>query len=255
MARASPRTLLDADVKTDSERKVFELLEASLGDDWEVYHSSSWVTRDPAEGADSHEIDFVLCHPDEAVLCLEVKGGGIECRHGEWFRVEPGRRRERIKDQFQQALDNRFALERRLRKTAGWGKAKRMIVHAVAFPYLTIHQLALAPDAPREILLDRHDLEDPSTAIERVLAYHRGARDKRRAPGHDGAAALRELLAPTISIRVPMAAQFLEEEEALIHLTHDQSRLLTHDQYPSQLSPGAATCSPSASAASRRRRS
>ncbi len=235
MARAYPRTLLDADVKTDSERKVFELLEASLPEEWEVFHSSSWVARDPAEGADSHEIDFVLCRPDEAVLCLEVKGGGIECRHGEWFRVTPGGKRERIKDPFQQALDNRFALERQLQQTAGWGKTRRMIVHAVAFPYLTIHQLALAPDAPRAILIDRHDLEDPTEAIEKVLAYHRGARDKRRAPGDDGAAALRELLAPTISIRVPMAAQFLAEEEALIHLTHDQSRLLTHVRHADRL--------------------
>lgn len=162
------------------------------------------------------------------MLCLEVKGGGIECRHGEWYRVEHGGKRERIKHPFQQALDNRFAVERRLEATDGWAGAKRMIVHAVAFPYLTIHQLALAPDAPRELLIDRHDLDDPVAVIDQVLAYHRGARDKHKAPGAEGAEALRELLAPTISIRVPMAAEFVEEEEALIHLTHEQSRLLTH---------------------------
>lgn len=60
MARTYPRTLLEADVKTDSERKMFDVLAASLDDEWEVFHSSSWIARDHVEGADSHEIDFVL---------------------------------------------------------------------------------------------------------------------------------------------------------------------------------------------------
>lgn len=158
MARTYPRTLLDADVKTESERKIFELLEAALSDEWELFHSSSWIARDPAEGADSHEIDLVLSHPDQGALCLEVKG--------------------------------------RLGQDEAHDRPRRRV------PYLTIHQLALAPDAPREILIDRHDLEDPVSAIDDVLAYHRGARDKRKPLGPGGAAALRELLAPTISIRV-----------------------------------------------------
>jgi hypothetical protein len=96
MARMYPRTLLDADVKTDSERKVFELLRDELPDEWEGFHSASWIDRDPFEGARDGEIDFVLCRADLPVVCLEVKGGGIECRYGEWFRMEPGGKRERI---------------------------------------------------------------------------------------------------------------------------------------------------------------
>ena len=38
--------------------------------------------------------------------------------------------------------------------------------------------------------------------------------------------AVRELLAPQVRIRVPMAAEFLDEEEALVLLTHEQSMLL-----------------------------
>ena len=39
-------------------------------------------------------------------------------------------------------------------------------------------------------------------------------------------AAVRDVLAPQIEIRVPMAAEFLDEEEALVLLTHEQSMLL-----------------------------
>jgi hypothetical protein len=94
-----PRTLLDEEVESDGEKQVFAVLRDGLSDEWEAYHSASWMLRDPAEGALDGEIDFVLCHPEEAILCLEVKGGGIECRHGEWFRLVDGKR-ERAKDPF-----------------------------------------------------------------------------------------------------------------------------------------------------------
>src|SRR5213078_2958594 len=40
------------------------------------------------------------------------------------------------------------------------------------------------------------------------------------------AGALRDLLAPDVRIEVPMASEFLDEEEALITLTHEQGMLL-----------------------------
>jgi superfamily I DNA/RNA helicase len=131
-----------------------------------------------------------------------------------------------MKDPFKQALDHRYALERQISKVKGWKGKELFIAHAVAFPLVTIHQLALAPDAPREILIDRNDLKDVETAIERVLAFHRGAREKRKAPGKAGAEMLRDLLAPQIRIRVPMAEEFLDEEEAMVLLTREQSLAL-----------------------------
>ena len=222
-----PRTIVDADVKTESERKVFGLLRDQLPDEWEVFYSVSWIDRDPFEGARDGEIDFVLCRPDQPLVCLEVKGGGIECQHGAWYRTEPGGKRERIPDPFGQALDHRYDLERLLEKQPGWKRGKSLIAHALVFPFTSVHQLALAPDAPREILIDRREANDDLVAaLDRALAYHRGARDKRALPGQDGVTAVRQLLAPQVQITVPMAAEFLDEEEALILLTHEQSMLL-----------------------------
>ena len=225
MARMYPRSLLDADVKTDSERRVFEHLRDGLPDEWDAFHSASWIERDPVEGAQDGEIDFVLCHPQAGLLCLEVKGGGIESQHGVWYRTNrKGGGRKRIEDPFGQALDHRYALERLL-KPVFHGRKPR-IGHALVMPFASVHKLALAPDAPREILIDRKDLEDIEAALERVLAFHRGARDRRAAPGNEGTEAVRNLLAPQVEIRVPMAAEFLDEEEALVLLTHEQSMLL-----------------------------
>jgi hypothetical protein len=226
MALMYPRELLASELKSNGEAKVFAALRDGLDGDWEAYHSASWIALDSGEGALDGEIDFVLCHPQEGIVCLEVKGGSVECRLGEWSTGHDGRR-ERIRDPFTQALDHRYALHRKLAESIGSKARELLIVHAVALPDVTVHQLVLAPDAPRAILLDRTDVRgDISAAIERVLAFNRGAREKRRAPGDEGAAMLRELLAPTISLRVPMAEQILEEEAALIQLTSEQSLAL-----------------------------
>ena len=225
MARMFPRTLFDADVKSEAERKAFNALRDGLGDDWDVFHSASLIVRDRRAGAEDDETDFVLCHPGRGIIALEVKGGGIECRHGEWFRIEGGKQ-VRTRDPFGVALDHKHNLRRKIEALDGWGDAALRFCSAVWFPDITVHELVLAPDAPSELILDRHDLADPAPAVERVVAFQAGREDGRRAPGPKGAQMLRDLLAPEVSIRVPMAAAFSDEEEQLVHLTYEQAALL-----------------------------
>ena len=226
MATMFPRELLPDEVKSNGEAKVFAALRDRLPDEWEAFHSASWIAAHEGKGAIDGEIDFVLCHPEHGIICLEVKGGSVECRAGEWSTVREGRR-QRIKDPFTQALDHRYDLQRKIDALEGWSGRDLLIVHAVAFPDVTVHQLVLAPDAPREILLDRTDVRvDIGSAIGRVLTFHHGAREQRRLPGADGAAMVRDLLAPSVLLRVPMAEEILDEEEALIRLTSEQSLAL-----------------------------
>jgi hypothetical protein len=226
MAVMYPRELLAGEVKSRGEEKVFAALRDGLPDDWEAFHSGSWIATAGGAGALDGEIDFVLCHPDRGIVCLEVKGGSIECRQGEWSTVRDGVR-ERMKDPFTQALDHRYDLQRKIDAVHAWRGRDLLIVHAVALPDVTVHQLVLAPDAPRQILLDRADVRNEIAAgVARVLEYHCGAREHRRVPGADGAEMLRELLAPAVVLRVPMAEEILDEEVALIQLTSEQSLAL-----------------------------
>ena len=227
MARMYPPTL-DEGASTQSEKRVFDRLRDGLSDEWDAFHSVGWVNRDPVEGAKVGEIDFVLVHQERGVVALEVKGSGVECRHGQWSRLRDGKR-EGIKDPFDQAVDHEKALERLIARL-GEVPAPPFVVHALAFPHVTIHQLQLAPDAPREILLDRHDVEvdKVEASIDRVLAYHRGLRDRRRVPSASGASAIRDRIAPEIELRVPMADAFVDEEEALITLTRTQAGVLAN---------------------------
>jgi hypothetical protein len=225
MAQMFPRTLLESEVKSKGEVRVFNALRDQLDDGWHAFHSVGWVTRDHAEGSDDGEIDFVLAKVGEPIICLEVKGGGLECRYGEWYRIKDGSE-ERFRDPFAQAIDHVYDLKRHLEKAAAWKKRDVHIVQALSFPDISVHKLALAPDAPAEIVIDKSDVIEIEPALGRVLEFHRGSRDKRELLDEGGLAALTEILAPNVRIEVPMATDFLDEEEQLITLTHQQSMLL-----------------------------
>lgn len=224
MATMFPRTLEPGDVKSAAELVVFQELERQLPDEWLAFHSVSWLLRDPGAGAKDGEIDFVLAHHDRAIVCLEVKGGKIACQHGQWKRYKDGRW-EKAKDPFTQALDHRHNLSRLIDTVNGWRGRDLLLVHAVAFPDTTV-EAAMAPDGPREILIDSHDMRALAEAIERVLAYHVGSREKRRPPDDAGVAMLRELLARDVELRAPLAQRFREEHEELLRLTSEQAALL-----------------------------
>ena len=225
MARMYPRTLHGDDLKSEAEGKVFKALEERLDDAWEVFHSMAWVVRDKDTGSDDGEIDFVLVHPEEGVLCLEVKGGGIECQHGEWYGIHEGKR-ERIKDPFTQAVDHTYDLRRKIGGMPAKGGGELLIGGAVALPDITVHGLVLAPDAPAELIVDRNELATIEESVARILTFHRGSGSGPWGPGAGGAKKLRDMFAPEVRIEVPLAERFLGEEEQLITLTHDQARLL-----------------------------
>ena len=210
MATMFPRTLRETDCKSAAEVAVFEALQAQLTDERLAFHSVSWLVRNPGAGAEDGEVDFVLVHPDKAVVCLEVKGGKLASRHGRWKRYRHGEW-EDARDPSAQALDHRYAVERLIDGVEGWRGKDLLIVHAVAFPDVTVES-AMAPDGPREILIDSNDMRALEDAIDRVLAFHIGAREKRKPPGQDGVAMLRELFAKDVELRVPLVQTFRAKE-------------------------------------------
>lgn len=209
-----------------AERKLFNRLRDSLPAPWEAFHSIDWIERDSADGTNVGEIDVVLCHPEEGIVTLEVKGGGIECKHGAWRRKDRDGAWKPMKDPVKQVRDNQYALKRLLERTPEWPVDDPFICHGLAFPVANVHQFVLGPGTDPRMIIDRNDLDGLPAAIERILAFHRGARDKRKAPGQDGVEALRDLLAPSVSITVPLGEQLMDEAAELESLTLEQSRLL-----------------------------
>ena len=89
-----------------SERRVSESFLAGLDDTW-------WVLpqvriADPADP----EIDLLLVSPTNGAVVVEVKGGVISLRDGDWYSYDHRLKRSPVT----QALQGKHALVRRLRK-------------------------------------------------------------------------------------------------------------------------------------------
>ena len=187
---------------------------------------AAWVIRDKKKGSDDGEIDFVIVHPDRGLLCLEVKGGGIECQHGEWYGIHEGKR-ERIRDPFAAGDGPPLRPEAQARRDAGEGRRRAADRPRGRLPRHHRPRARPRTRRTRELIIDRNEMDTIDESIERIFDYHRGSGTDPVGPGAERASrSCAELLAPSVRIEVPMAKEFLDEEEALITLTHDQARLL-----------------------------
>jgi Nuclease-related domain/AAA domain/UvrD-like helicase C-terminal domain len=224
MAQMFPTSLYDDDTRHRAEVKIYDALREQLDDSWDVFHSTSWTMRTGEQGSWDGEIDFVVSHPEHGILCIEAKGGDAKFERGKWFRREAGEYVPYTKDPFQQAVGHAHALRKLIKEMPGWRDSHVLIGHALSFPEITLNARRYPPEAPRQLLIDRHDVEGIRDAIERAFTFHAGNRHD--VPGDRGMRMLRERLVPPLEIEVPMAEHFLEEEAELILLTHEQTMLL-----------------------------
>jgi len=201
-----------------SEIKVREHL--STADDLVVFHSVAWQSRRGGKQGDG-EADFVVLAPDLGILVLEVKGGGIEVIDGTWFSTGSDGTRHPIKNPFDQATDSKYALLNFF-EAVDPTLTRYPIVHAVVFPDIEVTQL-LGINAPREIVVDRVDLDrPPMEAIERIFRHWGQNRalskgDIQRIVGH---------LAPTIRVRRLLRDDVGDAGQALLDLTSEQMVVL-----------------------------
>ena len=110
-----------------SEQVVFETIKKKLSDDWYVFHSFDYVTRDLNKKRWDGEIDFLLYHPQKGILVIEVKGGTIAYCNGQWYQEE------RLIDPVEQAKRNKYAVMRLLQDSLQRDIPVKF-AHAVCFP-------------------------------------------------------------------------------------------------------------------------
>jgi hypothetical protein len=126
---------LDPDqISFDSERLVYLSLR-ELPSGYVVMHSFPWLRprRDLAsEPLTEGEADFVVLHPERGMLVVEVKGGLPELRLRTWFRNS-----QQMRDPFEQARRNRYALLDAIEERTNRRIHRKMFTHGdlVIFPH------------------------------------------------------------------------------------------------------------------------
>ncbi len=116
MAKLSP-PYINKDCKSTGERMIFDMLKKdSFTEDWIVLHSLNLSQHTKRLYG---EIDFLLLIPNAGVFVMEVKGGDVRCKNGEWVFIDRHGNVNRNKSPFNQARDAMFSLQTEIKKEFG----------------------------------------------------------------------------------------------------------------------------------------
>lgn len=233
MAKLIPEygSRLAQEIKSGAERRVYEALKTGLPDDFTVLHSVAWIARQPGEHAQDGEADFMLVHPRDGILIIEVKGGGVSLDGytGQWESCDSKGVHNPIKNPFAQAKNAKHQILSFLRQHRDWDRLVNghiCIGHAVWFPDISSPEKLVAPDRPRDLILTGPDLPQAKAAIDRAWRFVGAGAVGRVDPGRNGVTLIETLFARTFTVLPNAAARLEDEERQRIQLTSIQFRVL-----------------------------
>ena len=139
MARMIPAAIDEATISA-AERRLFQLFKSDPATaDWIVLHSLALSRRGHKPYG---EVDFVVMIPRGGVFCLEVKGGRVACRNGQWETTDRNDRTERLRrSPFLQARDCMFAVRDAILNRAPLGFPPTVVYgYAVVLPDISFKE-------------------------------------------------------------------------------------------------------------------
>lgn len=211
-----------------AERRLYEAFLEQLGPEYVVYHSVDWVLAAPRPGAGpiQGEADFILAHPLDGLLVLEVKGGRLRYDPEGRRWLQAGRHGEHVLDEdpFHQARGEMHSLVDILKAQPGWDRWRPSYGYGVAFPD-GAYEADAHPGAPAAVTIDRHDLDRLPQRVKEIMRHWRSGA---RTFGAEGMEALDRALGFRVEIRTPLKLEFDEEDRTIVELTQDQSYALAN---------------------------
>lgn len=231
MAVMYPRLLpryVQEDPKRAAERKVYAALERGLGDSFTVFFSVAWLSKRRGGRAWDGEADFVIAHPVEGILLLEVKGGrvGRDGATGTWASMDRSGAVHEIKNPFEQARTSKYSLLEKMKEHPQWRNRRVELGHGVVFPDCNTPTGPLGPDAPIEIVAFASNLDRLGDKAQQIFAFWRAQHGPEFRLGADGVKILTQLLAGSFELRTPLGAALADDDRRIIELTEQQFRVL-----------------------------
>ena len=211
------------EIKSDAERKMYDVLQELNLKNACVLHSLGLPRhRSKIYG----EIDFVVVC-ERGVACLEIKGGRVECRDGQWTFIDRyGTERVKPEGPFAQVTGNMFSLRDILKKRFEGNPHMKNILMAsgVVFPDITFH--SDSQEIIPEIIYDR-TTEDISEYMNQVFDYWQ--QRQHREPSKLSPSDIREVVQFLRAdfCFIPSLNDRLEQvEQKLVRLTAEQAQLM-----------------------------
>ncbi|HXG89471.1 MAG TPA: AAA family ATPase [Vicinamibacterales bacterium] len=218
MARLIPASIDDS--TPQSERDVLELFKRDLPPNWLILHGQRVTVAAQGTGHVTEvELDIVVIDPRRGLLCIEVKGGEVVREAGEWYSTNRRtKQRHTIKDPGKQALAASHSLAAFLRSVPDRQLPGGCppFAWAVALPDVAVSG-GLGADLPRELVIGKNDLRNPTQAIDRAFAHSLGT----TSCSFDADAVV-SAIAPDFKL-VPLLRSHVDDQEAvLVRLTQEQ---------------------------------
>lgn len=211
------------EIKSNAERKMYDVLQELNLKNACVLHSLGLPRhRSKIYG----EIDFVVVC-ERGVACLEIKGGRVECRDGQWTFIDRyGTERVKPEGPFAQVTGNMFSLRDILKKRFEGNPHMKNILMAsgVVFPDVTFH--SDSQEIIPEIIYDR-TTEDISGYMNQVFDYWQ--QRQHREPSKLSPSDIREVVQFLRAdfCFIPSLNDRLEQvEQKLVRLTKEQAQLM-----------------------------
>lgn len=213
------------------EARVYRLLKEQFDGTWIGFYSRPWLGTNPDGSERDGESDFVVAHPDEGMLVIEVKGGQIDVdRDGQWRSTDRHGFQFRIKNPVTQAKNGKYELLGKLRDTGRLSGRFVVAAHGVILPDVSRPPRPVGPDAPPEVFACSGQLASLHTwALERLRSAPHGTGRQgvgQAGLGADGIEALERLLAPHIEMRLLLSDRIGENRQRFATLTAEQSQIL-----------------------------
>lgn len=219
-----------ANPQSRAEFKVYDRLQEALGDEWTVMYSRTWTWLERSGTLRAREVDFVIAHPKYGILLLEVKGGKIEVKDGQWTSTDRNNETWPISPYIQLANATR-ALERRIQDEKDHRISAQFkdfrFGNAVCFPDVPLDWDKL-PDIPfghRAITVDANLLrsERLDQTLKKIMADAQG---RCSPPGEMRIEVIKGLLAYSWYLNSPKSVQIADTETEIRTLTEEQFELL-----------------------------
>lgn len=231
MARCFPPPELAAS-ESNAELRLLGALESQLGDDYTVLHSVAWISRPGGSGPRDGETDLLICHPCRGVLAVEVKGGrvSLDYRTLLWTSTDGKNRVHDIKNPFVQAKNGKYGILEKLKENPAWQKlriGRFNLGHAVFLPDVGDGDRLRGPDAPRELIGDRGDMDGLGRWVRRAFDFWEGDQSgKLDEIGRRGVETMVQIFARVATTRPLLSARIRDEEVQRIELTRRQATIL-----------------------------
>jgi len=227
MAKMFPEWISDeereANPKHRAEFKVYDVLKNGLSDEWHVFYSRTWTWVEKSSRLRTREADFIIAHPKCGIMLLEVKGGRIEIRDGNWHSTDRYGNTWAINPYNQVAIAT-SSLERKLREENRKLFGDFRFSTAVCFPDVDGKQISRFMDPKHlAITITAKDLPFIKEAIVGILKDLKG---NFSFPGDARILYLKELLACSWYLNAPKSIQIYDTENEIKVLTESQFKLL-----------------------------